>query len=752
MADTQDKLLAETGNMRAAIQSALISILDGLPDAVILFDEAWHIVYANQSARRISRIRPENLNRETFWEMYPEIVGTNLERVYREVEATGAERIVESFYYEPFETWFRVRIVTTPVGVVAHYRDVTAEHEAEIARVAAGEQLNQVFDATNDAVATLNRDWFVTFINRKAKQFICTGREILGTNIWESFPAMAHEDSPFLHHFRRAMHEGVAGEFEAHYPLPLELWLHVVVRPSSDGIIIFFRDVTARKVYEDAIRASEERYRLLTELNPQALWTADNEGRVLYANQRFLEYIGKDLVPRDGTEYLQCFYEGDRDRVLKIWTQCVATGEDYVIDARLLRASDGEARWFHLRALPLRNESGAIEQWLGVATDVHENRVATERLRAQYAEIERQRRELEAIYRGSPIGMALYEPKELRLIRLNDRQSAILGLRPEEALGKTIEELTPGLVESHAMIRRAARGEAVLHGEIEGALPARPNEHCYWSVNYSPIFAEDGSVRAIAGATIDITHQKRAEFALLQGEKLAAVGRLASSIAHEINNPLESVVNLIYLARKNAVVPEVQRLLDLVDAELRRVSIIATQTLRFHKQATNPQAVTCEDLFATVFSVYEGRLKNSNIQVDQQIRTKRAVLCFEADIRQVLSNLTGNAIDAMPEGGRLMFRGREAKEWSTGRSGVVLTVADTGSGIDLQTQARMFEAFFTTKGFAGTGLGLWISKGIMQRHEGLLRFRSSQTETHRGTVFTLFLPSELKPPTGNSLT
>jgi PAS domain S-box-containing protein len=727
----------------ASVEAVLVRVLDELPDAILLFDANWRIVYANQVARQISRIQPENLNRETLWELYPEIVGTNLEQAYHEVAATGVAQTIEAYFYEPFATWFEICILRTAGRVVAHCRDVTAIHQAEVAEVAAGEQLQQVFDATNDAVATLNREWRFTFVNRKAKEFVRTSGEVLGTHIWERFPAMDYEGSPFLEHYRRAMNEGIAGEFEAPYPAPLNLWLHVVVRPLKNGIILFFRDITARKLHEDALRASEERYRVLTELNPQALWTADARGLVFYANQRFLEYIGKDFVPEDGTEYLQCFAECDRERVLQVWSRSVATGEEYVIDARLLRASDGAARWWHLRALPIRNEAGAIEQWLGVATDVHENRIAADLLREQYTEIERQRRELEAIYRGSPIGMSLYEPKELRLVRLNDRQSDIFGQRAEDALGKSIEELTPGLTDAHDMIRRAAQGERTINREVEGVLPARPGEHRYWNVNYSPIFADNGRVQAIAGATIEITQQKRAERALLQAEKLAAVGRLASSIAHEINNPLESVINLIYLARQYAVLPDVQRLLDAADEELRRVSMIATQTLRFHKQATRPQAVSCSDLFSTVLSIYEGRLKNSDITVEKRKRANQPVVCFEADIRQVLSNLIGNAIDAMPGGGRLVVRSRETTDWKTGRRGFALTVADTGSGIDAETRARIFEAFFTTKGFGGTGLGLWISAEIMERHHGRLRVRSSQQEGHRGTVVTLFLPAEM---------
>ena len=238
----------------------------------------------------------------------------------------------------------------------------------------------------------------------------------------------------------------------------------------------------------------------------------------------------------------------------------------------------------------------------------------------------------------------------------------------------------------------------------------------------------------------DISERRLASLALIQSEKLAAVGRLASSIAHEINNPLESVTNLLYLASNSTDVPEIHRLLNTADQELRRVSIITNQTLRFHKQSSRPQTITCLDLFSTVLTMYEGKLRNAGIQVEKRKRANQPVRIFEGDIRQVLNNLIGNAIDAMPRGGRLLVRSREATNWTTGAKGLTLTIADTGSGIPTALRNKVFEAFFTTKGLAGTGLGLWISKDIVHRHHGALHLRSSQHPSHPGTVFALFLP------------
>lgn len=727
------------------IEAALLQFAEVSSDTFLLIDRHWRIVYANQAARQIGPIHPENLNRETLWELYPEITGTEVELALRNGLESAEEQRVVAFYSSRFCTWSNVRILPVQGGLVVRFRDITAIHHAEESRAAAALQLQRVLEATTDAVIYLDRDWRITYMNRRAKEILAPTKNILGNSFWETFPQANYPGSPYVENYTRAMNDGQVAEFEAYYPEPLNIWFQIMAHPADDGIIIFFRDVTDQRQHEEALRASETRYRVLTELNPQALWTADAQGRVLYANQRFLTYIGKAFTPHDGTEYLECFYEADRERVTQVWLHSIQTGEEYTIEARLLRASDGAARWWRIAALPLRDASGTIEQWLGVANDIHESRLAAERLREQYAEIDRQRRELEAVYRGSPIGLALYEPSEFRLMRINNRQAEIFGLSPEKAIGRTVQELAPNITRSHEMIRAAAMGRPMLNQHVEGVLPTRPHDYRYWNVNYTPISGEDGSVHAIAGATIEITNQRRAEAALIQSEKLAAVGRLASSIAHEINNPLESVMNLLYLARQQENSSETQKLLETADQELRRVSIIANQTLRFHKQASRPQEITCADLFSTVLSIYEGRIKNCGVAVMKRRRAEKSILCFEGEIRQVLSNLIGNAIDAMPGGGKLFVRSREGTHWRSGRPGVVVTVADNGSGIDPQTKDRIFEAFFTTKGHSGTGLGLWISAEIIERHQGSIRIRSSQRKGSSGTVVTLFLPFQTFP-------
>ncbi len=328
-----------------------------------------------------------------------------------------------------------------------------------------------------------------------------------------------------------------------------------------------------------------------------------------------------------------------------------------------------------------------------------------------------------------------------RFLRVNGTYTHWLGLDPSEIVGRTIGSV---LGESYAASSEPARAAAL--GGKDSTLETtyrtvRGERHA--RVTYTPDLDEKGQVCGLVCMVQDIEDQRRAELALRQSEKLAAVGRLAASIAHEINNPLESVTNLVYLAHHSETLGEVRGYLDTAEQELRRVSVISRQTLRFYKQSTNPRPVLCADLFEGVLSVYQGRIVNSHLCVQKRNRATTPILCFENEIRQVLSNLVGNAIDAMrPGGGRLLLRSRPATQGPTGRHGVLLTVADTGTGMSAAVLAKVFEPFFTTKGMNGTGLGLWVSSEIMERHGGRFKVRSRQKEGGSGTVFQLFLPSE----------
>ena len=236
--------------------------------------------------------------------------------------------------------------------------------------------------------------------------------------------------------------------------------------------------------------------------------------------------------------------------------------------------------------------------------------------------------------------------------------------------------------------------------------------------------------------------QKLAEEQLMQAEKLAAVGRLMASIAHEINNPLEAVTNLLYLARLDEhISSESDEYLRQAEKELGRVSEIVSQTLRFQRGGAAFADCVPDSLIDSVVALHQGRLHNSGIRIERQHRRSTPFRCAEGDIRQILNNLVGNAIDAIhKDGGVITIRTAPATDPRSGNGGIRISVCDSGHGMDSSTAAQIFEPFYTTKGSGGSGLGLWISNSIAKRHGGRLSVRSRTGEGTHGTTFSLFVP------------
>ncbi len=739
---------------------SLAQVLDVTSDAVAAIDREWRYTYLNANAQRL--IDPERtLLGRNIWEAFPSAVGGPAWEIYQKTMKEGITGHVEGVSHAAAEKWLSITSQATADGIVVFFRDITEErtHDEIVRR-----QQNLLASVQAAArMATWEFDLTAGTIFYGPGSFDVFGHPV-------SQVASLSQMVPILlpGHLERIQAEiersTAAGgpmfiEFAVHSAAGESIWVEsrgeAYRTPEGDARIRgMFIDVTQRHLDQQDLVASEARYRVLADLNPQAIWMGDAQGNITYANQGFMAYIG--LTPADlgANGWLEAFAPAERTRVRNVWAHSVTTGDDYDTEALIRHVATGEYRYWHLRAAPVRDTSGKILHWLGVGQDIHDSKTYTAALRAEQMETERQRAELETIYKTTPIGLALLDPVNLTFLNLNEQEAQMLGAPREELLGRGLAEIAPPdkIPQVFEFMRMAAAGVPVRNQLLEGELTARPGERRSWSVNYSPILNEDGSVRAISTASIEITHQKRAEAALVQSEKLAAVGRLASSISHEINNPLEAITNLLYLISLDTKLPsDLSVYVQMAQSELSRVSQIATQTLRFHRQAVAPTLVTAAELVSAVVRLYTGRLANSNIQVDAKYLTDTPILCFENDIRQVLNNLIANAIDAMRTGGRLIVRAHKAclripgLEADVERPGVRITIADTGHGMDEATMRRIFEPFFTTKDLNGTGLGLWISAGIIERHQGSIRVRSSVRPGHSGTVFTLFLPCREQP-------
>jgi two-component system NtrC family sensor kinase len=240
----------------------------------------------------------------------------------------------------------------------------------------------------------------------------------------------------------------------------------------------------------------------------------------------------------------------------------------------------------------------------------------------------------------------------------------------------------------------------------------------------------------------EILARKKTEEALVSSEKLASVGRMAAVLAHEINNPIAAVMDIIYLVKSLEGLPEpVPEYLEMADGELKRIAHITRQTLGFYSEMLAPSTFYVCELLDSVTDLLQAKIKSKRATVEQQCSKKLEIVAMHGELRQVFSNLLLNSLHAISECGRVTLRASISISPADGKRRVRITVADNGSGIGAAAAARIFEPFFTTKGALGNGLGLWVTKQIIDKHGGSIRVRSATEGSHRGTSFSVLLPA-----------
>ncbi len=351
---------------------------------------------------------------------------------------------------------------------------------------------------------------------------------------------------------------------------------------------------------------------------------------------------------------------------------------------------------------------------------------------------------LDSMLAHAPIGFAFLD-RQGRFIRVNSFLAASMGIPLKEFLGRTASELFAA-AEAETLDTRLAK-------IFDGAQPVDTFELLIadatkiarsWLVNLYPVKSGQQEVRWVGAVMIDTTERRRSEETLRRTEKLAAAGQLAASIAHEINNPLEAVTNLLFLLRtQSSLDGEALRFTEMAQHEVARVSEIAQQTLRFYRPSTSPARANVAEILDSILTLHSGRVHNLQVDVERRYGTDLDLYCLSGALRQVFANLITNALDALNRGGHLFVRICRSHSWKDGRGGVRVVVADTGSGMPDHVRSRIYEPFFTTKLATGTGLGLWVTQDIMGKHRGSIAVRShcvTPEHPRSGTVFMLFFP------------
>lgn len=461
-------------------------------------------------------------------------------------------------------------------------------------------------------------------------------------------------------------------------------------------------------------------------------WVAQ-DGIILWANQAELSMLG--YQPHEYIGHHISEFHADAPIIADILRRLSNDEELQDYEARL-RCKDGSIRDVRIDSNVYRR-NGRFVHTRCFTTDI------TEKKQAQQASFR-----LAAIVESSDDAIV---SKDLNGIvkSWNAGAERIFGYTAGEIIGQPITLLIPRDLwgDETRILAKIRAGERIDH--FQTVRLHKNGESIDVSLTVSPLKDERGNIIGAAKIVRDVTQQKKLEAALHTTEKLASVGRLAATVAHEINNPLESVINFVYLAKHQPEIStETRDFLTAADQELSRVAHIAQQTLGFYRDNSRPIPLPITDVIHSVLNVYHFKLQNRTLQLVKQIDPGLTVVALQGEVKQILSNLVANAIDASHQGGTIVIRAHAAPHPLSRAPGVRITIADNGTGVAPENKPRLFVPFFTTKQAVGTGLGLWITKDLLEKKGGSIHFRSSD-QSPSGTVMSIFLPEV--PPDSSAL-
>ncbi len=313
----------------------------------------------------------------------------------------------------------------------------------------------------------------------------------------------------------------------------------------------------------------------------------------------------------------------------------------------------------------------------------------------------------------------------------------LYGWTRQEVLGRSAHELLRShfpvpLSEILAAVRSKGewRGE-IIHTTKEGRKVAVASR-------WTPRLAPDGTLVGTFEINRDLTDEKKAQEHSRNAERLATLGRLAATVAHEINNPLDVLSNIFFLLNEKALPESARELVRLGEAEVQCIAEITRATLRYSRATPQPSETALTEILDSVLAMYSGQIRSRRMVVEKRYRTEGKMVGRAGELRQVFANLIGNALDALPRGGQL-----RVSLTSLRGKGYLVAIADRGSGMSAEVREHIFEPFFTTKGASGTGLGLWIARDIVRSHGGSIRVRSYTTPGRSATVFLVRIPAGL---------
>ncbi len=501
------------------------------------------------------------------------------------------------------------------------------------------------------------------------------------------------------------------------------------------GIYDAFRNMTETVMGARRLRESEARLKLATEVAKLGVFVWDTvEDRGSWENDRMYEIFGRtrEEGPVNGAAFIrEVVHPEYRDAFKQAMEDTLQKGEPFRFEGPMY-CPNGTQRWIEITGELQPATDSSRGRILGTVRDVTELRKTEEELRENAKHLG----ELAAIVASSN---DVIISKDLNgiIMSWNDAATRVFGYSPEEMIGTSILKLIPEHLHSDetTIIESIRAGRRIEH--FETVRLAKDGRLIDASLTVSPIKDEEGRVIGASKILRDVSSRRRMEQSLLQAEKIAATGRMAATIAHEINNPLEAVMNLLFLLRAKITDDEGRGFLAMAEDELGRVSHIAKQTLGYYREHAAASPASISDIAEHALTIYEPRCTASGITVRRSIGPSTKIVLRRGEMMQVISNLLANSIYAMPSGGTLSFSVCDTS--STG-NGIVLTVEDDGVGIAPTDLPRVFDAFFTTRTTVGTGIGLFVAKQFIEAHGGRIDIESCCESDRHGTTVRVFLP------------
>ncbi len=509
----------------------------------------------------------------------------------------------------------------------------------------------------------------------------------------------------------------------------------VYEKGSIGGIYDAFRNMTDIVVGARKLRESEARLKLATEVAKLGIFVWDTvEDLGSWENDRMYEIFGRTREdgPVNGAAFMSEVLHPDyRDAFKQAIENTLRKGEPVHFEG-LMRCPDGTPRFIEINGNLQPEPESSRGRILGTIRDITDLRKTEEEMQNNAKRLG----ELAAIVASSD-DVILSKDLNGTVTSWNDAATRVFGYLPEEMIGASILKLIPEHLYSDekTILENIRAGRRIEH--FETVRRVKNGKLIDVSLTVSPIRDEEGRVIGASKILRDVSNRKRMEQSLLQAEKIAATGRMAATIAHEINNPLEAVTNLLYLLRAKIADDEGLGYLAAAEDELGRVAHIAKQTLGYYREHASARAASLSEIAEHALTIYEPRCNAAGITVRKSLSSTTTLVLRRGEMMQVISNLLANSIYAMPAGGTLSVF---VTDDMSAAEGVVMAVEDNGVGIAPKDLPKVFDAFFTTRDTVGTGIGLFVAKQFVEGHGGRITIQSNNESERHGTTVRVFLP------------